>query len=216
MYHIPWGRRLAGRGIPASANYAATLSAATTSAPTVSPPRCTPRHPAPPPSAPRQAPLPRRDPPGEPPLRGSASPGLYYARARLRGAHPHPAEDERVARNRDHPHEQPDLRALEAALLATTGIPVEQREVQVGGLTLHSLACGEGEPLVLVHGRGLAGALFAPVLRQLAARRRVVTLDLPGWGLSEKPPFTGHSAEDALAWWRGAVLAFLDSEGLDR
>lgn len=110
----------------------------------------------------------------------------------------------------------PTLIALETALLATTGVPVEQRDVSAGPFTLHTLWCGAGEPLLLLHGRGNAGAMFAPILRQLAARRRVMTLDLPGWGLSAKPEFTGQSAEDALRWWGDAVVAFLDSQGIDQ
>lgn len=107
-----------------------------------------------------------------------------------------------------------DLHALEEALLRTAGIPIERRDVDAGGLRLHYLACGEGQPLVLLHGRGNAAALFAPILRQLAERRRVVALDMPGWGLSDKPPFTGHTPEDALRFWMDGVLAFLDSQGL--
>ncbi|HKB48763.1 MAG TPA: alpha/beta fold hydrolase [Ktedonobacterales bacterium] len=108
------------------------------------------------------------------------------------------------------------LSDLEGALLDTTGIAIEQRDVEAGGLRLHSLACGAGEPLLLLHGRGGAGANFAPVLPQLAARRRVLTLDLPGWGLSDKPLFTGHTAEDALRVWSDGVLAFLDAEGIEQ
>ena len=109
-----------------------------------------------------------------------------------------------------------DLVDAEEALLATVGVPVERHEVSVNGTRLHYLTCGEGEPLLLVHGRGGAGALFAPILAALAAHRRVIALDLPGWGLSEKPPFTGHTAEDALAIWRGGVLGLLDALSLDR
>jgi 4,5:9,10-diseco-3-hydroxy-5,9,17-trioxoandrosta-1(10),2-diene-4-oate hydrolase len=107
-----------------------------------------------------------------------------------------------------------DLRAIEAALLATTGIAIEQHDTTVRGVRLHYLTCGEGEPLLLIHGRGGAGALFAPVLAALAAERRVITLDLPGWGLSDKPPFTGKTPHDALAVWREGVLGFLDDQGL--
>ncbi len=107
-----------------------------------------------------------------------------------------------------------DIRAIEATLLATTGIAVEQHDTTVRGVRLHYLTCGEGEPLLLIHGRGGAGALFAPVLAALAAKRRVITLDLPGWGLSDKPPFTGKTPQDALAVWRDSVLGFLDDQGL--
>ncbi|HEX4627510.1 MAG TPA: alpha/beta fold hydrolase, partial [Gemmatimonadales bacterium] len=110
------------------------------------------------------------------------------------------------------------LDALEIALLATTGIAVERRDVEVGGVRLHTLACGAEEdvPLVLLHGRGGAGAGFAPILPQLAVRRRVLTVDLPGWGLSEKPRFSGHTPEDALRVWVDGAMAFLDGQGLEQ
>lgn len=106
------------------------------------------------------------------------------------------------------------LADAEEALLATAGIPVERRETRLNGVRIHYLTCGEGEPLVLVHGRGSAAALFTPILASLAAGRRVIALDLPGWGLSEKPPFTGHTAADAVGVWRDALLGFLDDQGL--
>lgn len=112
----------------------------------------------------------------------------------------------------------PDLLAAEAALLDTVGVPVERGDVRVdlpgveGGARLHYLTCGEGDPLVLLHGRGNAAAMFAPILRQLAeSGRRVYALDLPGWGLSEKPRFTGHTAQDALDLWVAGVHGFLDA-----
>lgn len=107
-----------------------------------------------------------------------------------------------------------DIRAMEAALLETTGIAVAQHDTVVQGVRLHYLTCGEGEPLLLLHGRGQAGGYFAPVLPLLAAQRKVITLDLPGWGLSDKPPFTGQTPQDALAVWRDGVLGFLDDQGL--
>ena len=108
----------------------------------------------------------------------------------------------------------PGLAAAEEALLATAGVPVERCDTVLNGVRIHYLTCGEGEPLVLAHGRGGAAALFTPILAALAAGRRVLALDLPGWGLSAKPPFTGHSASDAVTIWRDALRAFLDDRGL--
>lgn len=104
--------------------------------------------------------------------------------------------------------------AAEEAVLATAGVPIERHEATVNGVRLHYLTCGEGEPLLLLHARGDCAALFAPIFAQLAQARRVIALDLPGWGLSDKPHFTGHSAEDALALWVGAVVGFMDELGL--
>lgn len=108
----------------------------------------------------------------------------------------------------------PALAAAEEALLATAGIPVERCETRLHGVRIHYLTCGEGEPLVLVHGRGNAAALFTPIFAALAAGRRVIALDLPGWGLSDKPPFPGHTATDAVHLWRDALRDFLDDQGL--
>ena len=44
----------------------------------------------------------------------------------------------------------------------------------------------------------------------------MIALDLPGWGLSDKPPFTGRDARDALRVWMGGALALLDALGLDQ
>lgn len=108
------------------------------------------------------------------------------------------------------------LSAAEEALLRTAGTPVERGEAPgPGGARLRYLTCGEGEPLVLLHGRGSAGALFTPIFAPLAAQRRVIALDLPGWGLSEKPSFMGRSPQDALRFWMDGALALLDHLGLD-
>jgi pimeloyl-ACP methyl ester carboxylesterase len=109
--------------------------------------------------------------------------------------------------------------AAEEALLraAAPDIAVERGEMGAAdGVRLHYLCCGEGEPLLLLHGRGGAGALFAPLFAALAAQRRVITLDLPGWGLSDKPPFTGRNTRDALGVWTGGALALLDALDLEK
>jgi pimeloyl-ACP methyl ester carboxylesterase len=112
------------------------------------------------------------------------------------------------------PHDA--LAAAEEALLRTAGVPVERCEAPgPGGARLHYLTCGEGEPLVLLHGRGSGGAVFTPLFAPLAAQRRVIALDLPGWGLSEKPIFTGRSPQDALRFWMDGVTALLDHLGLE-
>jgi pimeloyl-ACP methyl ester carboxylesterase len=41
---------------------------------------------------------------------------------------------------------------------------------------------GSGEPLLLVHGLGASGNVWAPVVELLAAEREVVVLDMPGFG----------------------------------
>jgi pimeloyl-[acyl-carrier protein] methyl ester esterase len=61
---------------------------------------------------------------------------------------------------------------------------------------------GVGEPLVVVHGWGFGRRAFDPVARQLAARWRLIRVDLPGCGAS-RPDFCGANL-DAIA---ASVLA---------
>jgi pimeloyl-ACP methyl ester carboxylesterase len=70
---------------------------------------------------------------------------------------------------------------------------------------------GTGEPLVLIHGLGLAWRCWKPILPALERVHDVVALDLPGFGAA--PPLAGSPPTvDALA---DAVEADLDAAGLD-
>lgn len=60
---------------------------------------------------------------------------------------------------------------------------------------------GAGRDVVLVHGWGLHGGLFAPLIERLAARFRVHAVDLPGHGRSR------GLATGGLAGWADAVRA---------
>lgn len=61
--------------------------------------------------------------------------------------------------------------------------------IVAGGLRLHYYDAGRGAgpPLVLIHGLGDEADTWRHVLPQLAARRRVLALDLPGFGRSDHP-----------------------------
>jgi pimeloyl-ACP methyl ester carboxylesterase len=62
------------------------------------------------------------------------------------------------------------------------------REVLVDGRPVRYVDGGSGPVVVLLHGWGGEVASFAPVLPRLAARFRVVALDLPGHGGTPVPP----------------------------
>ncbi|HVO90930.1 MAG TPA: pimeloyl-ACP methyl ester esterase BioH [Casimicrobiaceae bacterium] len=64
---------------------------------------------------------------------------------------------------------------------------------------VHVESVGVGPPLVLLHGFAMHGGLFAPVLTQLAATRRVHVADLPGHGYSAPPrEYTLDAMVDAI------------------
>ncbi len=110
------------------------------------------------------------------------------------------------------------LRAAEARTLAHLPVAVVAHDLPHAEGVLHYLTAGAPDlpPLVLVHGRGSAAILWHPLITRFAATRRILALDLPGWGLSANIPFTGTNGEDAVNWWRDGVLAALDHLGIAR
>ena len=75
--------------------------------------------------------------------------------------------------------------------------------------SLHAVRRGTGKPLVLVHGLGSSWATWVPVLDALAAERRVVAVDLPGFG--DRAPFDGPVT---IATLTDALSGFLEAEDL--
>jgi len=76
---------------------------------------------------------------------------------------------------------------------------------------LHAIRQGSGPPLVLIHGLGSSAKTWATVMDQLAAHRRVIAIDLPGFGKS--PPVDGPLTMATLA---DAVQGFLAAEDLSK
>jgi pimeloyl-ACP methyl ester carboxylesterase len=70
-----------------------------------------------------------------------------------------------------------------------TGFPsFDSRTLTIDGVNLHYFCGGSGPPLVLVHGLGSSAAVeFYFNLEPLAANHRVLAIDLPGFGRSDKP-----------------------------
>lgn len=94
---------------------------------------------------------------------------------------------------------------------------------------------GEATPLVMVHGWGQTQAMFRNQLTGLGERRRVITYDQRGHGVSEKPhhgyriarlaqdfeqllDHLGLDEVDALGWSMGASIlwSYIDNHGTGR
>lgn len=63
----------------------------------------------------------------------------------------------------------------------------QTKEVQAGEVTLHVRVGGAGPAVVLLHGFGDTGDMWAPLAADLARDHRVVVPDLRGMGLSSRP-----------------------------
>jgi pimeloyl-ACP methyl ester carboxylesterase len=62
------------------------------------------------------------------------------------------------------------------------------RDVATNGTTIHVRSGGSGPAVVLLHGYGETGDMWAPMAIDLARDHTVVVPDLRGMGLSSKPP----------------------------
>lgn len=85
--------------------------------------------------------------------------------------------------------------------------------LEIDGQRVHVEGRGEGEPLVLLHGFGASTLLWQAVIPELARTRRVVAIDLNGFGWTERP-----RERDAytLAGQERLVLAVADRLGIER
>ena len=72
-----------------------------------------------------------------------------------------------------------------AQALALPGFKV--REIATNGVTIHVRSGGSGPAVVLLHGYGETGDMWAPLAADLARDHTVVVPDLRGLGLSSKP-----------------------------
>ncbi len=62
------------------------------------------------------------------------------------------------------------------------------REITTNGVTIHVRTGGAGPAVVLLHGYGETGDMWAPLAADLARDHTVIVPDLRGLGLSSKPP----------------------------
>jgi pimeloyl-ACP methyl ester carboxylesterase len=84
------------------------------------------------------------------------------------------------------------------------------REIPVDGATIHTRIGGRGPIVVLLHGFGDTGDMWAPLAGRLAADHTVVVPDLRGMGLSSHPE-TGYDKKSEA----GDIAAVLHALGLD-
>jgi pimeloyl-ACP methyl ester carboxylesterase len=82
------------------------------------------------------------------------------------------------------------------------------REAAVNGVTIHARSGGSGPAVVLLHGYGETGDMWAPMAADLARDHTVIVPDLRGLGLSSKP--TGGFDKKTQAGDVQALLTALD------
>jgi pimeloyl-ACP methyl ester carboxylesterase len=106
---------------------------------------------------------------------------------------------------------------LGVGFLAATSDLADDRRLRFDSFTtrrgrISTLSAGEGDPAVCIHGLGGTKASFLPTVAALAHRHRVIALDLPGFGDSDKPLVAAYDPP----YFADCVLALLDELGIGR
>jgi len=111
------------------------------------------------------------------------------------------------------------LAALPTLLAALSGCPRFQEGpvsfwgshgfVKVGNEQIYVKDVGQGPPLLLIHGYGSSHDSFLLIIPELARTRRVLAVDLPGFGRSDK--YAGDYSPAALA---RRLFSVLDQKGI--
>jgi len=79
---------------------------------------------------------------------------------------------------------------------------------EVAGIRLHWTERGQGPPVIIVHGLQDTERTWSRVADRLAAHHRVLAVDLPGCGLSERP-----DASYTIDWQAQLLASWLDRIG---
>ena len=85
--------------------------------------------------------------------------------------------------------------------------PIASDFTTAAGLRLHYRSAGSGEPVLLVHGWPASSHLWRDVIPPIARTHRVVAIDLPGFGRSDKPLDLRYEYDD----YDRILDAFLDA-----
>jgi pimeloyl-ACP methyl ester carboxylesterase len=64
---------------------------------------------------------------------------------------------------------------------------VEQREVTIGTIKSSYLLCGNGEPVIFLHGAGAGAVTWYPSISSISKNFQVLAPDIVGYGESDKP-----------------------------
>ena len=109
-----------------------------------------------------------------------------------------------------------DLHLGVGFLAATSGMREDGRlrfrTVPTRTHRLSLLEAGTGAPVIAIHGLGATKASFLATVAALAPRFRVIAIDLPGFGDSDKPVGAAYDAR----FFADAVVELLDALELDR
>jgi haloalkane dehalogenase len=92
--------------------------------------------------------------------------------------------------------------------------PFEPRWFETGGVRMHYVDEGRGDPLLMCHGNPTWSFLYRGLILGLRDRFRCVAVDYPGFGLSERPPAYGYTPAEHAALVAKLAFEYLRLERL--
>ena len=106
------------------------------------------------------------------------------------------------------------LEQAERRLFAACGVQIATRRVPLADppVAVRVLEVGDGPPLILVHGSGMSASTWAPLMPYLGSRR-LIAVDLPGFGLSEPLDYSGRSLRSHAV---AQLTSLLDALNIER
>jgi pimeloyl-ACP methyl ester carboxylesterase len=106
-----------------------------------------------------------------------------------------------------------DLLTAERSLFDHYELPLHSRTLRLADPDLDVVVreTGAGEPVLFVHGSGMSGATWAPVLAEMNGNR-AIAVDLPGFGRSDTYEYGGRSLRRHAVAQLGSLLDALELE----
>lgn len=84
------------------------------------------------------------------------------------------------------------------------------KKVNIGGTNVFYRVEGNGDPVILIHGNGLSHGQWKYNMGPLSGSYKVYALDLPGFGLSDKPDIDYN-----VTYYVNILKAFMEAAGIE-
>ena len=94
----------------------------------------------------------------------------------------------------------------------SVAVDIQDHYVTVNETKLHYTEWGQGEPVLLLHGWPTSYHLWRDILPIVGQNKRAIALDLPGYGLSDKPLDIRYG----FTYFENILEGFLDELGLEK
>lgn len=109
------------------------------------------------------------------------------------------------------------LLEYEEAILSLAEVNFIRHRIQYGQDDfLTAIECGQGPPLVMLHGLGGGSAIYFKIMKILSPSFRIISVDLPGMGMSSRPDFDAEDEKSAEDFFLTPLELLFDALRLSR